>query len=48
MLSTTGLPTIVATPPGGNGIVMEIGLVGHGSLANTRLQTEIAKKEVIV
>jgi hypothetical protein len=44
MLSTTGLPTTVATPPGGNGMVIEIGLTGHGSLAKTKLDKPNDKK----
>jgi hypothetical protein len=29
--SEIGLPTTVATPPGGNGIIIEMGLLGHES-----------------
>jgi hypothetical protein len=33
MPSAMGLPTTVATPPGGNGMIIEMGLLGHDSSA---------------
>jgi hypothetical protein len=43
--SAIGLPTTVATPPGGKGMIMDIGLFGHvGSAITAVLKAGETKK----